>query len=99
MNAAQKRRYEAGKIFWCTECVVPSNYAQGIEFNDEGVCSGCTVAKEHYSEINWSERKEEFLRLVEPYVGKSNCYDCIIPVSGGKDSYYQAHIITMELGT
>jgi len=98
MNSAQRRRYKAGKIFWCTKCVVPSNYAQGIEFNKEGLCSGCIVAKEHYSEINWSERKNKFLRLIEPYIGKSSHYDCIIPVSGGKDSYYQTHIITKELG-
>ncbi|MCX5696454.1 MAG: N-acetyl sugar amidotransferase [Candidatus Omnitrophica bacterium] len=98
MNKEQLKRYNTGKIFWCVKCVVPSNYAQGIEFDDSGVCSGCRVAKEHYEEIDWVEWKNKFLNLIKPYVGKGNNYDCIIPVSGGKDSYYQTHIVTKELG-
>lgn len=98
MNNAQRKRYEAGKIFWCVKCMVPSNYAQGIEFDENGVCSGCNVAKEHYSEINWEERKLKFLKLIEPYVRKGDNYDCIIPVSGGKDSYYQTHLVTKVIG-
>ena len=98
MNQAQKKRYEAGKIFWCTSCVVPSNYAQGIEFDETGECSGCTVGREHYHEIDWIQRQKKFKKIIEPYVNKGNQYDCIIPVSGGKDSYYQAHIVTKELG-
>lgn len=98
MNESQKRRYDAGKIFWCVNCVVPSNYAQGIEFDNDGVCSGCRVAREHYGEIDWKERREKFVKLIEPFLTKNDNYDCIIPVSGGKDSYYQTHLVTKELG-
>lgn len=98
MNAVQKKRYDKNRLFWCVKCVVPSNYAQGIEFDENGVCSGCRVAHEHYAEIDWKKRKKKFLKLIEPYIRKGNQYDCIIPVSGGKDSYYQTHIVTKELG-
>ncbi len=98
MNEAQRKRYQAGKIFWCTTCVVPSNYAQGIEFDDRGRCSGCRVAEEHYFKIDWNERRKLLGELIKPFLNKGNNYDCLIPVSGGKDSYYQAHIITKILG-
>ena len=38
------------------------------------------------------------LNIIQTYKGKNNSsYDCIIPVSGGKDSYFQTHIVTKEL--
>ena len=69
-----------------------------LEFDSKGVCSGCNVSKEKY-EIDWDERKNELAILLSKY--KSNDgknYDCIILFSGGKDSYYQIHVITKELG-
>jgi N-acetyl sugar amidotransferase len=97
MNEQQRKRYEQGRVFWCTRCVVPSNYAIGVEFDEEGVCTGCRMAEEHYQQIDWEARKKALLKLIEPY-RRSDGYDCIIPVSGGKDSYYQTHIVTKELG-
>ena len=97
MDEKQLKRYEQERVFWCTRCVVPSNYAIGIEFNHDGVCTGCQMAEEHYRQIDWDSRNKALLRLVEPY-RRNDGYDCIIPVSGGKDSYYQTHIVTKELG-
>lgn len=77
--------------------MTPSNMAIGVEFNEEGLCSGCQMAEAHYEEIDWESRKNRLLKLVEPY-RRSNGYECIIPVSGGKDSTYQVHIVTKELG-
>ncbi|MCU8446548.1 N-acetyl sugar amidotransferase [Vibrio vulnificus] len=58
-------------------------------FNEEGKCSAC-INFENRAEIDWVERKQEFLQITERYksIDGSN-YDCIIPVSGGKDSTYQ----------
>ncbi|EIF3197134.1 flagellin modification protein, PseA [Vibrio cidicii] len=58
-------------------------------FNEEGKCSAC-INFENRTEIDWVERKQEFLQITERYksIDGSN-YDCIIPVSGGKDSTYQ----------
>ena len=64
-----------------------------LEFDTEGVCSGCKVANTK-DNVDWDERKELFIELIQETKATNNSlYDCIIPVSGGKDSYYQTHII------
>jgi N-acetyl sugar amidotransferase len=67
-----------------------------LTFDEHGVCSGCRVA-EQKKNINWGERMQLLRELVEEYRSTSN-YDIIIPVSGGKDSYFQTHIAVHELG-
>ena len=61
---------------------------------DNGVCDACTSATEKHLEIDWNTRGEDFERILTQYRGDGSYYDCIIPVSGGKDSCYQA--ITMR---
>ncbi len=54
----------------------------------EGVCSACRYIGQRV-EIDWEARKKELLRILERYRSKDGRnYDCIIPVSGGKDSTY-----------
>ncbi len=82
---------------YCTRCVYPSAAATPLTFDENGVCSGCR-GYEQRKKIDWSERKEQLLELVAQYRTEGSNYDCIIPVSGGKDSYYQTHVIVKELG-
>lgn len=85
------------KIKYCSKCVYPSISAVPLQFDENGVCSGCRTSSQR-EEIDWDKRKQQFIRLVEKYRSKTgDNYDCIIPVSGGKDSYFQIHIIK-ELG-
>ncbi len=79
------------KMKYCSRCVYPASSAVPLAFDEEGVCSGCRVAAQRV-DIDWAKRRERFVRLVEPYRDKGT-YDCIIPVSGGKDSYFQVHTI------
>ena len=79
---------------YCTKCILPKTKPD-LEFDDSGVCQGCR-AYENRAEIDWKQRKEEFDALVKKYKTK-NYYDCIIPVSGGKDSTYQV-IKVLESG-
>ena len=60
---------------------------------ESGVCSACQASEEALSkEVDWNSRAEEFRILAEEIKGKNNSnYDCVIPVSGGKDSYFQTH--------
>jgi len=58
---------------------------------DDQICSGCIVSEEKMK-INWKEREEKFKELLFSYKSKNN-YDCIVPVSGGKDSTFQANYI------
>ncbi len=81
------------KINYCKKCVYPSSSAAPLAFDENGMCSGCRVCGQK-SEIDWNEKRKQFLELVDEYKNKDgDGYDCIIPVSGGKDSYFQIHII------
>jgi len=85
---------------FCTKCVYPE-FAVNITFDENGICSACTADMEFgdFSIDDWSRRRKLFESLVREYRSKnSNNYDCIVAVSGGKDSYYQAHIAVKELG-
>ena len=78
-------------IRYCAKCVYPSTAATPLTFDDEGVCSGCRTHEEQ-ALIDWTARKQMFRELRDEYRGKGD-YDCIIPVSGGKDSFYQIHVL------
>jgi N-acetyl sugar amidotransferase len=81
------------KTTYCTNCVYPSSSAVPLAFDENGYCSGCKSSMQR-SEVDWENRRKRFERLVEQYKNKDGSnYDCIIPVSGGKDSYFQIHII------
>lgn len=84
------------EVHWCSRCVYPSSSAVQLVFDENGVCSGCRVhdQKKH---IDWDERLEWLLEEVEPYRNPSG-YECVIGVSGGKDSYYQVHFVKEKLG-
>jgi N-acetyl sugar amidotransferase len=61
-------------------------------FDAEGVCSACQVARIKL-EIDWASREEELLELCNKHRSKDGSYDCIVPGSGGKDSFYTAFIL------
>ena len=75
---------------YCKSCVFPAVAATPLTFDDNGVCSGCRV-NEQKKLIDWEERRTLFNDLVDEY-RTSDGYDCVLPVSGGKDSYFAAHI-------
>jgi len=80
---------------YCTRCVYPGIAATPLTFDDAGVCSGCRVSDQK-KRINWDERWQMLVNLVNEYRSSSD-YDIVIPVSGGKDSYYQTHVVTKLL--
>ena len=84
---------------FCTKCVYPDN-AVNLDFDDDGVCSSCGVFEEasDITKDEWPERKDKLVKILEEArVNTPGDYDCIIPVGGGKDSYWQVHVIK-ELG-
>lgn len=88
---------EAPRMRYCIRCVYPAASAAPLAFDDDGLCSGCRVAAEK-DVIDWDERFEELREIAEQYrVKDGSNYDCIIPVSGGKDSYFQTYIVTEVL--
>ncbi|RLF56663.1 MAG: N-acetyl sugar amidotransferase [Thermoplasmata archaeon] len=75
---------------YCKNCVMPDT-RPGIIFDENGICQGCKT-HEAKKEINWKLRRDEFEILCNKYRDKNKeYYDCIIAVSGGKDSHVQVH--------
>jgi hypothetical protein len=72
---------------YCTECLYPETKFD-LTFNDNGVCSACTAYKQ-CAEIDWDARRERFVKLRDEARENLAPYDCIVPVSGGKDSTWQ----------
>ena len=81
---------------YCKKCVQPDT-RPGIKFNSNGVCPACRYAEKR-EEIDWDKRKLELQKLA--YFGRKHNvsgYDCIVGVSGGKDSTRQAVYARDEL--
>jgi N-acetyl sugar amidotransferase len=73
---------------YCKSCLYPDTKPDLI-FDDEGVCSACRNYRERTG-INWDERAKEFGQITSQYRSTdAKGYDCLVPVSGGKDSTYQ----------
>lgn len=88
---------------YCARCMYPENAKPTIIFDDEGVCSGCRYHESRDTvEVDWEERWEILLEMVEEAKQlakeRGNGHDCIIPVSGGKDSYFQVWLAKEKLG-
>ena len=82
---------------YCKKCLYPNTKPQ-LEFNDDGICSACTNNKLKET-IDWNKKKNELKQILEKNKSKDgSSYDCIIPVSGGKDSTYQTYVIKEEFG-
>lgn len=75
-------------IRFCARCLYPETKPD-LWFNDRGVCSAC-IGFEKRAEVDWSERRKQFIEVTGRYRSNDGAnYDCIVPVSGGKDSTYQ----------
>lgn len=73
---------------YCKLCLYPETKPD-LSFDAHGVCNAC-LNYQYRAEVDWDKRKDEFLRVVETYRSKNgDNYDCLVPVSGGKDSTYQ----------
>lgn len=99
------------KVIFCKRCVTSNQRPTStVEFKHQksikkstmnidadGICDACRHA-EIKSKIDWKQREEELLKLLDKYRRHDGRYDCIVPGSGGKDSAYQAHILKYKYG-
>ena len=91
-----RREGEPRPIRYCTRCLYPETKPD-ILFDDEGVCSACRHF-EHRETVDWDTRRAELVEVLDRYRSRdSKTYDCVVPVSGGKDSTAQT-LRMLELG-
>ena len=80
---------------YCKKCVMPDTKPD-LHLDEEGICNACR-SYEKRKEVDWEKRGKELLILLEKYRKHGSNWDCIVPVSGGKDSTYQV-IRMLQLG-
>ncbi len=83
------------QLDYCRTCILP-NSRPHLFFDETGSCNGCTNTNEK-EEIDWDKRKKDFEKIVNQFKKKNQQYNCIIPVSGGKDSTWQV-VKALEYG-
>ena len=81
---------------YCRKCVQPDT-RPGIIFDNEQVCSACRQA-EHRKTVDWEKRELELQKIAEAAKDVKADFDCVIGVSGGKDSHFQAFYARDKLG-
>ena len=82
----------------CTRCLYSSHHPLHLTFDERGVCSGCRVHEEK-DQLNWNESGKKLQAILDNYRNHSgNNYDCIIPVSGAKDSHFIVHTVKNVYG-
>lgn len=100
------------EVEFCDRCVIsnqrpssvvefknlPSDKKITINFNRDRVCDACKVAEQKNDDIDWEEREERLIEVCRQHRSKQGNYDCIVPGSGGKDSFYASHILKYKYG-
>ena len=100
-----------GRVKFCTKCVISNQRPNSaiefrhtieskkstINFDGEEVCDACRVG-ERKALINWEDREKCLKELCDKYRRDDGHYDCLVPGSGGKDSFYQSHILKYKYG-
>ena len=81
------------KFTECTRCNMPVSY-EGLSLDELGICEICRASEEKMK-IDWKQKRIQLEEIFDKYRSKDT-YDCIVPVSGGKDSAYQMHLLKHE---
>jgi len=82
-------------VNFCTRCVMPDT-KPGVVLDERGLCNACR-SQEFKQNINWKHRRQALEKIVADVKTRSeSLYDCVVPVSGGKNSWYQAWVMAKE---
>jgi len=97
-------------VSYCKKCVISNQRPNSaVEFNhnsstkketiafNDGICDACLYAEQKKS-IDWNDREKLLIDLCNKHRKNDGSYDCIVPGSGGKDSFYAAHILKHKYG-
>lgn len=82
--------------FWCTNCLNMSTRPR-ITFDARGWCNACQWMEEKKT-LDWSARRAELERLLDRFRRNDGGFDCVVPVSGGKDGSYVSYQLKHVFG-
>ena len=99
-------------VKYCKKCVISNqrpnsaveydhtknSKKETISFSADGICDACRFAKKKQTEIDWADRDKKLRELCDRNRKNDGSYDCIVPGSGGKDSFYASHILKTKYG-
>ena len=99
-------------VKYCSNCVISNQRPNSevefhhtrytpkitIRLDENGVCDACRTTQRKKLEIDWEERDRQLLELCDRYRNNGQTYDCLVPGSGGKDSFFAAHILKNKYG-
>ena len=100
------------EVKYCVKCVISNQRPNSaieynhtkesvkntINFDKYGVCDACKYTERKRNEIDWEEREKQLINLCDKFRKNDGSYDCIVPGSGGKDSFYASHILKNKYG-
>lgn len=100
------------EVLFCKKCVISNQRPNSsiefkhtkntakktIFFDDNGVCDACRLAEHKHNVINWQDREAELIELCNRFRNNNGYYDCLVSGSGGKDSFYAAHVLRYKYG-
>ena len=100
------------EVRFCKECVMSNQKPNSCyEFEhtidskkntmviqEDGVCDACHACHNKVDQIDWKAREEQLRELCDRYRKTDGSYDCLVPGSGGKDSFYAAHLLKYKYG-
>jgi len=100
------------EVRYCVKCVISNQRPNStnefensttekkktISFDANGICDACNLTEKKNTEIDWSKRELELLKLCDKYRKENGEYDCIVPGSGGKDSFFASSLLKEKYG-
>ena len=99
-------------VIYCKKCVISNQRPNSaveynhnkdskkatIYFDESGVCDACNFTERKRNAINWEDRDKQLRELCDKHRKHDGSYDCVVPGSGGKDSFYASHILKHKYG-
>jgi len=99
-------------VSYCKKCVISNQRPNSaveykhtkdtkkatINFDEHGVCDACNFTGHKSNNIDWTDREKQLRELCDKHRKNDGSYDCIVPGSGGKDSFYASHILKTKYG-
>ena len=100
------------EVKFCSRCVISNQRPNSaveykhtkdstkttIKLDADGICDACRVSEQKKKTIDWEKREQELIALCNKFRRNDGNYDCLVPGSGGQDSFYQEHMLKYKYG-